>query len=398
MSAVSTGRRPGGFSSRIERIHVAVLRQGQAARDRGGGHHQDIGALALFAEVHALADAEAVLLVDDGEAEVAEGDVLLEEGVGSDGDGDRAGGQRLELTGAFAALVAAGEDVEADAGGLGERCQREEMLAGEDLGRRHHRGLASGLDRGEHGEEGDQGLAGADVALQQAVHPVGRGHVGSDLGDGAGLRACGRIGERGEHAALQAAVAAGGEALGALHLRAGDGERHLVGEKLVVGEALAGGRRGDEVAGAAGGVGGEKGGVPVGPAALALDARLDPLGKLGGAGEAVLDGAGHGAEGQALGERVDRLEGGKRLLAAGAQDVVGVDHLGDAVEDLDPAGDDAALPGGELLADPVGARVEEDELELGQDVTNVDAVGTAAGGAGLVQADLHLDGDDLGEV
>ena len=123
------------------------------------------------AEVHALADAEAVLLVDDGEAEVAEGDVGLEERVGADEDGDLAGGEGGELGGALGALVAAGQQVEADAGGLGERRERVEVLAGEDLGRRHQRRLAAGLDRGEHGEQRDQRLAGADVALQQAVHP-----------------------------------------------------------------------------------------------------------------------------------------------------------------------------------------------------------------------------------
>ena len=126
---------------------------------------------ALLAEVHALADAEAVLLVDDGEAEVGEGDVLLEEGVGADDDRGLAGGEGRELGRALAALVAAGQEVEADAGGLGEGREGEEVLAGEDLGRGHHRRLAAGLDGGEHGEEGDQGLAGADVALQQAVHP-----------------------------------------------------------------------------------------------------------------------------------------------------------------------------------------------------------------------------------
>ena len=92
---------------------------------------------------------------------------------------------------------------------------------------------------------------------------------------------------------------------------------------------------------------------------------------------------------EALGERVDGLVGGERLLAAGAEDVVGVRHLRDAVEELDPAGDDAALAGGELLADPVGLGVEEDELELGQRVADVDAVGAAAHGRGLVEADLR---------
>ena len=168
ISAVSTGWRPGGFSSSTERsmspycasvrlrgIGVAVITSRSAA-------------LALCAEVHALAHPEAVLLVDDGEAEVAEGDVLLEERVGADEDVDLAGRQRGEPGGALGALVAAGQDVEPHPGGLGERLQRQEVLAGEDLGRGHQRRLAAGLDGGEHGEERDQGLAGADVALQAA--------------------------------------------------------------------------------------------------------------------------------------------------------------------------------------------------------------------------------------
>ena len=95
-------------------------------------------------------------------------------------------GQRRELGRALGALVAAGQDLEPHAGRLGQRRQREEVLAGEDLGRRHHRRLPAGLDRGQHGEERDQRLAGADVALQQPVHPEAGGHVGGDLGHGAG--------------------------------------------------------------------------------------------------------------------------------------------------------------------------------------------------------------------
>ena len=114
-----------------------------------------------------------------------------------------------ELRGTLAALVAAGQEREADAGGLGEGTQRLEVLAGEDLGRGHQRRLAAGLDGGEHGEERHQGLAGADVALQQAVHPAGLGHVGGYLGDGAGLGGGRRVGKRGEHPVAQPAVAGG---------------------------------------------------------------------------------------------------------------------------------------------------------------------------------------------
>ena len=59
-------------------VHVAEIGEHQRARDRRRGHHQEIDRLALAGEREALVDAEAVLLVDHGEAEVAEGDALLE--------------------------------------------------------------------------------------------------------------------------------------------------------------------------------------------------------------------------------------------------------------------------------------------------------------------------------
>ena len=61
------------------------------------------------------------------------------------------------------------------------------MLFGEDLGGGHEGGLAAGLDGEEHGGEGDEGLPGADVALEEAVHGAVGFEVGADLADGAFL-------------------------------------------------------------------------------------------------------------------------------------------------------------------------------------------------------------------
>ena len=83
--------------------------------------------------------------------------------------------------------VAAGQQGERDAGRLGERRDGGVVLAGQELGRRHQRGLRAGLDGGQHGEEGDQRLAAADIALQQPHHALGLGHVGGDLGRGEDL-------------------------------------------------------------------------------------------------------------------------------------------------------------------------------------------------------------------
>ena len=71
------------------------------------------------------------------------------------------------------------------------------MLAREELGRRHQCGLHARLDRRRHGEQRDDGLAAADIALEQTEHSVRARKVGVDLGQGALLRTRERKGERG---------------------------------------------------------------------------------------------------------------------------------------------------------------------------------------------------------
>ena len=79
---------------------------------------------------------------------------------------------RARNVGALAAALAAGEDRDPEAGRLGERRDGGEVLARQDLGRRHQGGLPAGLDRDRAGEQRHHGLARADVALQQAQHAV----------------------------------------------------------------------------------------------------------------------------------------------------------------------------------------------------------------------------------
>ena len=60
-------------------------------------------------------------------------------------------------------------------GQQGDRHRRQvrqgaKVLAGEHLGGRHQRGLGAGLHRAQHGQQRHQGLAGADIALQQPQH------------------------------------------------------------------------------------------------------------------------------------------------------------------------------------------------------------------------------------
>ena len=58
---------------------------------------------------------------------------------------------------------------------------REEMLLGERLGRRHQRPLTPGLDSAQQRVERDDRLARADVALEQPLHRAGPAEVGVDL-------------------------------------------------------------------------------------------------------------------------------------------------------------------------------------------------------------------------
>ena len=78
-------------------VEIAVQGEGEGAGNGSGGHDEGVGLAGgggLFAgggvgfahEAEALLDAEAMLLVDDDEAEVAEVDLVFDEGVGADGE------------------------------------------------------------------------------------------------------------------------------------------------------------------------------------------------------------------------------------------------------------------------------------------------------------------------
>jgi hypothetical protein len=132
------------------------------------------------------------------EGQVAELDAFLEQGVGADGDGDGAVGEAGEHAAALGALHAAGQQGALHPGGAAQPGQGAKMLAGQDFRGRHDGGLRPGLHRLEHGQHGDQRLAGADIALQQAQHAVGRGEVCLDLAQGLGLGGGGGVSEGGE--------------------------------------------------------------------------------------------------------------------------------------------------------------------------------------------------------
>ena len=130
-----------------------------------------------------MGDAEALLLVDDQQAEVAELHVLREQAVRADDDVDLAGGEIFERRLLFRLGAEAADHVDAD------RERREPVLQGLEVLEREHRGRGEDRDllavhhRLEGGAHRHFGLAVADVAAQQPVHRRRRLHVALDVGD-----------------------------------------------------------------------------------------------------------------------------------------------------------------------------------------------------------------------
>ena len=224
----------GGLLGQAGDVHLAPLGQQQGAGDGRGGHHQHVGQLALAAEQQALVDAEAVLLVDHRQRQVVILDGVLEQRVGADDHADGAVLQGAQEVGAGAALHAAGQDRHR----LGRQARQGAMvLLGQHLGGGHQGGLLAGLHRAQHRQQGDHGLAGADIALQQAEHAAVGGQVGVDFLQGLGLGVGQGVAEAGQRLGAQVAVAEQAVAGAGAQAASDDGQGDLVGQQFVVGQA-----------------------------------------------------------------------------------------------------------------------------------------------------------------
>ena len=107
----------GGLFAQFGDVHVAEIGQHQRARDRRCREHEEIDCFALARQCEALMHAEAMLLVDDGQAEGLEDDAVFKKGVGSDDKLDDtvaktseqraplAGGQRAGALGHYQRLI-----------------------------------------------------------------------------------------------------------------------------------------------------------------------------------------------------------------------------------------------------------------------------------------------------
>ena len=170
----------------LEDRHLADAgdRHLEGTRDRCGGHRQDVHVGAQGLEGLLVFDAEALLLVDDDQAELLEGDGAGQQRVCADHQVDFARGQaRLDFLGFLRGREARqGTNAHGETGvALGEGLG----VLGDQQGRGHEdRNLVAVLDGLERRAYGDFGLSVADVAGEEAVHGHGLFHVSLDLVDG----------------------------------------------------------------------------------------------------------------------------------------------------------------------------------------------------------------------
>ena len=155
---------------------ISVDGEGERARDRRRGHVQDVRG-AAHSESAPLLHPEAVLLVDHRDGEVAQLDALLDQRMRPDDDAgvrDLALGRPREQRHGNAELGA-------------ERLDREEVLLGERLRRRHERAPEARLHGTKERVQRDHGLPRAHVSLEEPLHRRRARQIGVDLPDGLDL-------------------------------------------------------------------------------------------------------------------------------------------------------------------------------------------------------------------
>ena len=241
------GLASGGLLPKGRNIHVAEIGEHEGARNGRRCHDQHIHRLALFAQRETLMHAETMLLIHHRVSQIAKDHALLKDRVGAHENVDLPCGQRRQRPVAFGDLVASRDEGEADAHALPQRKHALVMLAGENFGGRHERRLPSRLHHARHGQQGDERLARAHIALQQAQHALGRGDVGAYFGDGFRLRSRELEGQGGQNLIGDAPVPHAGAAGQFAKLGAGHHQRHLARQQFIEGEAHAGGRIGFEI-------------------------------------------------------------------------------------------------------------------------------------------------------
>src|SRR5262249_54034862 len=152
--------------------------------DGRGRHGEYIHSLPQALEPLLVLDTEALLLVDDDQAEVLELHIRTNQPVGADNDVDAALAQALDDAFLFAGRAKTADAL--DDKRIVSHALREgaKVLFGEHSGRHQHRDLPAIIDDLEGGADGQFSLAVTDIAADEPIHRPSTLQIALELGEG----------------------------------------------------------------------------------------------------------------------------------------------------------------------------------------------------------------------
>ena len=314
--------------------------------------------------------------------------------MGAHRDGGRPVGQPRQDAVPVPAFFPSGQNLRPNARGFGQRRDGRQVLAGQYFRRREYHRLAAILDRRQHGQQRNYRLAGAHITLQQPVHAGIRCHIRRDLVERPGLGVGQPPGEGGQDLVPEHARAGRGTSPLVPHMRPHQSQRQLVGEQFVVGEPAARRRFRRQIILGFGAVQGFQRLPPCRPGMFLPERRIEPFGEDGSQREGAADGLGQHFQGQALGQRIDRLHRLQLVALRRGAHVIRMGHLDFIVEALDLAADDPRLALGQDVVQVIGARMKEDQRHAAGLVFAGDFVGQAPVGRRVMGHHVHRDRRD----
>ena len=137
----------------------------------------------LLAKLRPLRDAEFMLLVNNHQTEIPKFNISLQQRDGPDNNVHLARTDCLQNLRSLSAGQSTRDHHPFDVAVLQVSLDTEEMLAGQNLRRRHDRHLHLIGDRQQCGVQRDHGFTRAHVALQQSIHRLRFTHIGNDFRD-----------------------------------------------------------------------------------------------------------------------------------------------------------------------------------------------------------------------
>ena len=174
------------FRRRLDHAHVPQADHGhvQRARNGRGAHGEHVHFFFELLQPLFVAHPEALLFIDDHQAEVAELQVFGEQPVRADHDVHFAGLDALDDLLLLPGAAEAAQHLDVDRERGEALLERLEVLEDEHRGRRQYHHLLVVAYCLEGGAHADFSFAVADIAAQQPVHRLAGFHVALDVAGG----------------------------------------------------------------------------------------------------------------------------------------------------------------------------------------------------------------------